>query len=148
MTRWQPLAMPGLPDGLVLFDGVCVLCSHWARFVIDRDPAVRFRFLAIQSVEGRALAIRLGISAEAPETNAVVLDSRVLFKSDAALGVLGSLPRWRWVRLLALLPRWLRNPVYDLVARNRYRLFGRSDTCMMPTPATRQHLWSGPLSLG
>jgi len=148
MARWQPVAMPGLPEGIVLFDGVCVLCSHWARFLIARDPEARFRLLAIQTEEGRVFAERLGISVDAPETNAVVLGGRVLFKSDAALAVLGRLPRWGWVRPLALLPRWFRHAAYDVVARNRYRLFGRTETCMMPTPSMQRHVWHGPLPLG
>lgn len=145
LSRWQPRPGSGLPEGLVLFDGVCVFCSRWVRFVIARDPAARFRFLPIQSAEGRAVAEGLGIAVDAPETNAVVLGGRALFKSDAALGVLGRLPRWGWVRACALTPRWLRDPIYDLVAGNRYRLFGRTDACMIPTPDMRRHMWRGPL---
>ena len=92
VRRWRPVPAPDLPDGLILFDGVCLLCSAWVRFVVRRDPAARFRFVAIQDAAGREMAARLGIDATEPETNAVVLGGRAFFKSDAALAVLGRLP--------------------------------------------------------
>lgn len=98
---------------------------------------MRFRFLSIQSDRGRGFAEATGISPDAPETNAVVLHGRFWFKSDAALTVLSQLPGTRWVRILKIVPRWIRDPAYDLIARNRYRLFGRSDVCMVPSPADR-----------
>ena len=137
MSRWSPQPAPDEPDGLILFDGVCVFCSRWVRFVIDRDPERRFSFLAIQSGRGRALAERFGIDPEAPQTNAVFLDGRIVFKSDAALTVLGALAATRPLGRLKVVPHWLRDPAYDLIARNRYRLFGRTDACMVPTPEER-----------
>ena len=137
MSRWSPQPAPDEPDGLILFDGVCVFCSRWVRFVIDRDPGRRFRFVAIQSEPGRILAARFGIDPEAPQTNAVVWDGRIFFKSDAALTVLGELAATRPLGWLKTVPRLLRDPVYDLIARNRYRIFGRADTCMIPAPEDR-----------
>ena len=137
MSRWAPVATPDLPDGLVLFDGVCVFCSRWVRFVIARDAAARFRFLPIQSERGRALAERLGVNPEAPETNVVVMDGRALMKSDAALSVLGVLKGVRWLGAFRHAPRWMRDPLYDLIARNRYAIFGRTVTCMVPGPEER-----------
>lgn len=137
MTRWSPQPAPDETDGLILFDGVCVFCSRWVRFVIDHDPEARFRFLPIQSEAGRALAGRYGIDPEAPQTNAVVLDGRIFFKSDAALTVLGALPKTRALAGLKAAPRFVRDPAYDLIARNRYAIFGRSDVCMVPSPADR-----------
>lgn len=126
-----------LPDGLVLFDGVCVLCSGWVQFITPRDAAKRFRFASIQGDYGRALSERLRIDPEAPTTNAVVLGGRVHFKSDSALAVLGELPGWRWTRGLRVVPKPLRDWLYDRVARNRYRLFGRHAACMVPTADIR-----------
>ena len=137
MSRWSPRPAGGEPDGLILFDGVCVFCSRWVRFVIARDAQRRFVFLPIQSDRGGALATRCGINPVGPETNAVVLDGQIWCKSDAALQVLGRLPGWGWVRALRCLPRALRDPVYDRVARNRYRLFGRTEACMIPSPHER-----------
>lgn len=137
MTRWSPQPVPDEPDGLILFDGVCVFCSRWVRFVIDRDPERRFSFLAIQSERGRVLAARYGIDPDAPQTNAVVWGGRITFKSDAALTVLGALAATRPLSLLKVVPRLLRDPAYDLIARNRYRIFGRTDACLVPTPEER-----------
>lgn len=137
MSRWSPQPAPDEPDGLILFDGVCVFCSRWVRFVIDRDPERRFRFVAIQSDRGRVLAARFGIDLDAPQTNAVVLGGRIFFKSDAALTVLSALQSTRPLRILRLAPRWLRDPAYDLIAQNRYRLFGRTEVCMIPSPDDR-----------
>lgn len=123
-----------MPDGLILFDGVCVLCSGWVQLVIARDTQERFRFVPVQSPYGNALAERFGISCDNPETNAVVFGGRAWFKSDAAITVLSSLPRLGWVRLLGAVPRPLRDWAYDLIARNRYRWFGQTESCMLPTP--------------
>jgi len=118
-------------DGVILYDGICIFCSRWVRFVATRDSAKRFRFTAIQSDYGRRLAQALGINAASPDTNAVVLSGQALFKSDAAIAVISSLPYWRWARALKLVPKPLRDAVYDLVARNRYRVFGTSSTCYL-----------------
>ncbi|MGY2052071.1 thiol-disulfide oxidoreductase DCC family protein [Methylobacterium sp. JK268] len=134
MPDWRPRPAAGLPAGLILYDGVCVLCSGWVRFVVARDPGGRWRFVPVQSRFGRDLAARFGIDPEAPETNAVLRDGRVHFKSDTVAAVLGDLPGWGWVRGLARLPRPLRDWAYDRVARNRYRLFGRHAACTLPPP--------------
>jgi predicted DCC family thiol-disulfide oxidoreductase YuxK len=131
---WLPMPIDGVPDGLILFDGVCVFCSRWVGFVIGRDRTMRFRFVTVQEPAGAALAVRLGIDPEMPETNAVILGGRAIFKSDAAIVVLSSLPGWGWARGLRLVPRRLRDGLYDFVARNRYHWFGRSETCLVPTP--------------
>lgn len=137
MSRWSPQPAPDEPDGLILFDGVCVFCSRWVRFVIERDPERRFRFLPIQSEQGRALAMRHGIDPEAPQTNAVVLDGRIHFKSDAALTVLGALRGTGVLAVLKAAPRLLRDRIYDLIAKNRYAIFGRTEACMVPSPEDR-----------
>ncbi|HEY0598560.1 thiol-disulfide oxidoreductase DCC family protein [Brevundimonas sp.] len=140
MSRWSPRDAQGEPQGLVLFDGVCGFCSRWVRFVINRDPEARFSFLPIQSERGRELAARFGIDPEAPQTNAVIWNGRIYFKSDAALTVLGQLPATRPLALLKSAPRIIRDPAYDLIARNRYRLFGRTETCMVPSANERARL--------
>lgn len=105
-----------------------------------RDPHARFRFVAIQGPGGRRLAQRLGIDPDAPQTNAVVVGGRAHFRSDAAIEVLRCLPGWRWVPMLRVVPRPVRDGLYGVVARNRYALFGRLDACMVPTPGLRRHL--------
>lgn len=138
MSRWSPQPAPQEADGLILFDGVCVFCSRWVRFVLARDRARRFRFMTIQSKAGRTLAVRHGIDPDAPQTNAVILDGRIFFKSDAALAVLGRLPGLQALAGLKTVPRALRDPLYDLIAKNRYAVFGRTETCMVPSPQDRE----------
>ena len=87
-------------DDVILYDGVCIFCSRWVRFVATRDTASRFRFTAIQSSYGTRLAQAFGIDADDPDTNAVVHGGVAYYKSDAALTVLSHLPRWRWTRAL------------------------------------------------
>jgi predicted DCC family thiol-disulfide oxidoreductase YuxK len=83
---------------------------------------------------GRDIATFLGIDPVAPATNVVILDGIAYFKSDSALAVLERLPGWRWTRMLKPCPRFLRDWIYDRIARNRYWLFGRTDHCIVPSP--------------
>ncbi len=130
MTLWPD-------DDVILFDGVCVFCSRWVRFVVARDRPARFRFTPIQSPYGTRLAQALGIDAGDPDTNAVIHGGVAYFKSDGALTVLSLLPGWGWVRVLFAVPRPLRDLVYNLVAKNRYRIFGKYDACIVPDAALR-----------
>jgi len=127
--QWDAIAAPDLKQDLILFDGDCVLCSHWAHVVHRRDAAHRFKFVAVQSPYGRALAARFHIDADAPQTNLVAREGHVYFKSDAALAALGALPGWRWTGVARIAPRPLRNWIYDVVATRRYAWFGRRDQC-------------------
>src|SRR5258708_22791362 len=72
--RWMPRSLDDVPDRLILFDGVCVLCCRWVRFVIERDASARFRFVAIQSTRGSALATRLAVDVASPETNVAIIN--------------------------------------------------------------------------
>lgn len=127
-------------DDIILYDGVCIFCSGWVRFVATRDTAKRFRFTQIQSDYGTRLARHFGIDPDDPDTNAVIHGGVAYFKSDAALTVLSLLPGWGWVRVLSAVPAALRNPVYNLIARNRYRIFGRSEVCMVPDAGLRERV--------
>jgi predicted DCC family thiol-disulfide oxidoreductase YuxK len=122
---------------VILYDGVCVFCSRWVRFVAARDTQRRFRFTAIQSGYGTHLAQAFGINPDDPDTNAVIHGGKAFFKSDAALTVLSNLPGWRWVRALRAIPKPLRDAVYNLVARNRYRIFGKYEACFVPDEELR-----------
>ncbi|MBL8530327.1 MAG: DUF393 domain-containing protein [Hyphomonadaceae bacterium] len=131
---WDAVAAPDLVQDLILFDGDCVLCSRWAHFVHRRDRAGRFRFVAVQSPYGGLLARRFGVNPQAPQTNLVVVNGSVRFKSDAALAILAALPGWGWARAARLAPKWLRDWLYDRVARNRYQVFGRRARCWAGDP--------------
>ena len=130
MTVWPD-------DDVILYDGVCVFCSRWIRFVAARDVNRRFRFTAIQSEYGTRLAKHFGIDPDDPDTNAVIHGGIARFKSDAALTVLSNLPGWSWARGLRAVPKPLRDAVYGLVARNRYRIFGKYEACFVPDAEMR-----------
>lgn len=138
--RWEAIAAPDVTQDLILFDGDCVLCSRAAHFVHVRDPAMRLKFVAIQSAFGRALAARFGIDADAPESNAAIIDGVAHFKADAALAVMAKLRGWRWTRVVKLAPRMMRNWAYDHIARNRYRWFGRRESCWVADAALKQRI--------
>jgi predicted DCC family thiol-disulfide oxidoreductase YuxK len=114
-----------------------VFCSRWIRFVAARDVERRFRFTAIQSGYGTRLAQAFGIDPDDPDTNAVIHGGVAYFKSDGALTVLSNLPGWRWVRGLRSVPKPLRDAVYNLVAHNRYRIFGKYEECFVPDASFR-----------
>jgi predicted DCC family thiol-disulfide oxidoreductase YuxK len=130
MNRWPD-------DDVILYDGVCVFCSRWIRYIATHDVSRRFRFTAIQSDYGTRLAQAFNIDPNDPDTNAVIHGGIAWFKSDGALTTLSLLPGWRWARVLLLIPRPIRDAVYNLVARNRYRIFGKYDECFVPDAAMR-----------
>ena len=129
------------PTTIILFDGVCNLCSGVVRFVIARDPHAHFRFAALQSDAARRACAEVGATPPAavdPDTIIVIADGRALERSDAALAIASRLPfPWPMCGVFRILPRGLRDWLYRVVARNRYRWFGKSDTCMVPTPELR-----------
>ncbi len=128
-------AVPAFPDDkpLVVFDGLCVLCSASARFVLRHDAAGRYRLTAAQSAVGQALYRHLGLSPDNYDTFLLVEDGRAFVKSDAALRVAGRLGLpWSLASVLRVLPAPWRDAVYDVVARNRYRIFGRRNVCFLP----------------
>ena len=120
------------PHGLILFDGVCVLCSRGCGFVSKRDRRGYFRFVPLQLAEGRPLAEQLGINPDRPGSFAFVVNGQAFVKSEAVLRIARELPRWQWTWLFHFIPRMIRDAIYDLVARNRYRWFGRRDACILP----------------
>ena len=134
------MRMTWLDDDVILYDGVCVFCSRWIRFVATRDTARRFRFTAIQSPYGAMLAQALDIDTHDPDTNAVIHGGVAHFKSDGALTVLSQLPGWGWAGGLRAIPKPLRDTVYNLVARNRYRIFGKYEACFVPDEGFRERV--------
>jgi predicted DCC family thiol-disulfide oxidoreductase YuxK len=118
---------------VLLFDGVCTLCNGFVRFVIERDPPGRFQFAPLQSEAASRL---LGAAPQPlPDSLVLVEDGRLFTRSTAALRVARGLRfPWPLAYVFVAVPRPLRDWVYDAVARNRYRWFGRRDVCMVPTP--------------
>jgi predicted DCC family thiol-disulfide oxidoreductase YuxK len=123
---------------IILFDGVCNLCAGVVRFVAPRDPAGRFRFAPLQSPVGRSLLERHGLPPDAVDTFVVIDGSRCLTQSDAVLALFTRLGApWSWLGWLRVVPSGVRNRIYAVVVRNRYRWFGRKESCMVPSPELR-----------
>ena len=123
-----PLSAPTLP--LVLYDGACGLCSRSVQAILRRDHAGHFHFTALQSPLGQ----RLLTEADLPTRNfdtLILIDAKgaVRLRSDAVLGILTALPRWRWTVVGWAIPRVLRDAVYAWIARRRHRLFPRPSAC-------------------
>jgi predicted DCC family thiol-disulfide oxidoreductase YuxK len=128
---------------IILYDGVCGLCSRLCQFVLARDSAGRFRFATLQGAVAAEILDRHGRDPRDLDTLYLVLapgqpGERLLRKSDAALWIVRQLGGpWRLSGALRIVPRAIRDLGYDLVARTRYRLFGRFDTCQLPDPRHR-----------
>ena len=121
---------------VIVFDGICVLCNGWVRFLLRRDRG-RYRFAAMQSESGRALLSAHGLDADDPSSFLLVEDGRAWTDTDAIARVLSSLGGvWRMAGLIGLFPRFLRDPFYRLIARNRYGWFGTT-ACTVPDPDQR-----------
>jgi len=132
------------PNPIILYDGVCGLCNRFVQFVLNRDHEDRFRFAALQSKFARDILERHQLNADALDTVYLVLDhrhpgERLLSKGDGVNAVLQELGGfWLiWARLLQLFPQPFRDWSYNLVARNRYRFFGRHEACPLPDPKDR-----------
>lgn len=120
---------------LIVFDNVCVLCSGFVKWVIAHDTQRQFRFTSAQGPLGQALYRGLDLDPTDFETNLVVMENRVYGKLDAFIEVASRLGGiWRAATMLRALPRPTRDWLYDRIARNRYRIFGRRETCWLPAP--------------
>lgn len=131
--------LPAGADKLVVYDGVCQLCDGTVKFLIARDPARVFHFVALQSAAAAPVLRAFGLSRDEALSSIVFVDARVAYrKSAAALRIATYLPApYRWLHAAACVPALLRDAVYDCVATHRYRIFGQSEDCMRPTADIR-----------
>ncbi|HHW4680112.1 MAG TPA: thiol-disulfide oxidoreductase DCC family protein [Xylella taiwanensis] len=124
---------------VIVFDGVCVLCGGWVRFLLRRDRKKRYRFATMQGAHGRVLLRAYGLDPEDPLSFLLVEDGKAWTDSDAVLRVLVGLGGfWRVAAWLRVFPRCWRDACYRWLARNRYRWFGRHAQCLLPEPAERE----------
>jgi predicted DCC family thiol-disulfide oxidoreductase YuxK len=120
---------------IVVFDSQCLLCNSWVRFLLPRDPKGTIQFASMQGATGQALLKRAGLPLDNLDTLLVVDGERSWQHTAAILRVLHTLGgAWRAFWIFWLIPAPLRDTLYRLAARNRYRLFGRSEQCLMPRP--------------
>ncbi len=121
---------------VIVFDGVCALCSRWVRFLLRFDRTDRYRFAAMQGVHGRHLLAAHGLDPDDPLSFLLVENGKAHTDTDAIMRVLAGLGGpWKLAMLARVLPRPLRDRAYRGLARNRYRWFGRHEACYLPTPA-------------
>jgi predicted DCC family thiol-disulfide oxidoreductase YuxK len=127
-----------MPSDLVIFDGVCHLCARSVKFILDHESKPTLRFVPLQSPAGARMMRKLGLSADDAKTFVLVVDGRAYVKSQAAIRVAQYLRSpWTALGVIRVFPRAFRDWGYDVIARNRYRWFGRADSCMVPTPELR-----------
>lgn len=118
---------------IILFDGVCNLCNGTVSFILSRDPSGYFQFATTQSQVAANLVQQHGITHSLDETLVLIDGANVLYRSEAVLRIASRLESpWRWLTLFRWLPVGFRDWVYDRIARNRYRWFGRRQVCMSP----------------
>jgi predicted DCC family thiol-disulfide oxidoreductase YuxK len=120
---------------IVLFDGVCNLCTWSVQFILQRDPRGYFKFSSMQSESGRKLMEDHGVPSENMDTFVLIDGGKCLTRSDAVIEVAKHLSgRWSLLRVLSAIPKPIRDWGYAIIANNRYRWFGKQNTCMLPSP--------------
>jgi predicted DCC family thiol-disulfide oxidoreductase YuxK len=120
---------------IIVFDAQCLLCNAWVQFLLRHDQRAVFRFASIQGAAGGALLQKSGLRIEGLQTLLLVDGDRVWQHTAAIIRVLHALGwPWRAAWIVWLVPAPLRDAIYRWFARNRYRVFGRSETCLVPRP--------------
>jgi len=123
---------------IILFDGVCNFCNASINFIIRQDKGKIFRFATLQSETGQQILRQNNLPTEEFGSFVLVDNGDVFLKSTAALKVYNKLPwYWKWTQIGWIAPKFLRDAVYNLIAKNRYKWFGKKDSCMIPTPEVR-----------
>lgn len=124
---------------VVLFDGVCNFCNGTVHFIIRQDKKNIFKFAPLQSPKGQELVQQYLLPANKTDSIILIENGVAYTKSTAALKLANRFPwYWKWTQLLWIVPAFLRNAVYDLIAQNRYKWFGKKDECMIPTGKTKE----------
>jgi predicted DCC family thiol-disulfide oxidoreductase YuxK len=120
---------------ILLFDGVCNLCNGAVKFIIAQDPKGKYAFASLQSAVGEALLRRHNLPTQHIDTVVLVEEGKVYTRSSAGLRVAKGLGGvWTLLYVFMVVPKPIRDAVYDFIARNRYRWFGRQESCMLPSP--------------
>lgn len=124
---------------IILFDGVCNFCNYWVNFILKRDHKNLFLFAALQSKAGQELLTNFNLSTTDFDTFILINGESFLTKSDAAISIASSLSGWPKVLLIGkIIPRFLRNFIYDLIAKSRYKIFGKRESCRVPTKEEKE----------
>lgn len=130
-----------LPDNLIVFDGVCVMCSAFAKWIVRADSSGKFSFVTAQSPLGQRLLAAHGLRVDDFDSNLVIIDGKPLIRLDGMIAVCAALGwPWRALRILWLLPQPLRDWLYERLARNRYSIFGKKESCDISDRGVRERL--------
>jgi len=122
-------------DPILLFDGVCTLCNGFIKEVIIRDTQGKIRYASLQSKAGQELLKKVKLTDFSLDTVVLIEADKVYTKSDVALRIFRYLDGgWPYLYHLSIIPKFIRDTIYDIIARNRYNWFGKRDTCMVPKP--------------
>ncbi len=128
-----------MDQAIVLFDGVCNFCNAGINFVMDRDPEKRIRFAPLQSEAGQRLLKKFNLSPTALDTLILIEGEKSYTKSAAALRIAKRLQGlWPLLYIFIVVPPFIRDAVYDFIARNRYKWFGKTEACRVPTPELKE----------
>ena len=120
---------------IILFDGVCNLCNGAINFIIKHDPSAQFKFASLQGETGQRLLKKHQINSAETDSIVLVEGDTVSVKSSAALRIAKYLNKgYPLLFGFMIVPKFIRNAIYDYIARNRYKWFGKKDSCMIPTP--------------
>lgn len=124
---------------IIMFDGVCNLCNRMVQFIIRHDPYARFYFVSLQSENGRLLLKQAGVPATKFNSVVYLNEERYFLRSTAILHILRDLGGgWRLLYIFMAVPRFIRDAVYDTVARMRYRIWGKRPECIIPSEDIRE----------
>lgn len=123
---------------VIIFDGICNFCNFWVNFILDRDKKNTFLFSAVQSDSAKTLLKKYNRDSEDIDTFILITDKGCFERSTAGLLVLKELSGlWKFLFALIIIPKIIRDPVYNVIAKNRYKFFGKSEACRIPTPDER-----------
>ena len=128
-----------IENPIVLFDGVCNYCNSMVNFIIRQDKKKKFRFAALQSEAGQQLLKENDLPSGNFDSFILISQQKIYQRSSAALRLYNQLPwYWKWTQLFWIFPRIFRDWVYGIIAKNRYRWFGKKDQCMIPTQEVKE----------
>ncbi len=131
---------------IILFDGICHLCNGFVQFVIARDKRNVFTFGMLQSPEAQRLLAPFHFDTAELSTVVLLHNGNIFTRSTAALKILRELRGWGWAYGFIILPSFLRDGIYNIVAKYRYNIFGKRDSCMVPTPELQAKFIDEPRS--
>jgi len=118
---------------VILFDGVCNLCSSSVQFILKRDKEKKFLFASLQSVYGQKILKDFNLPTDTFNSFILYENGKIFTRSTAALKMFSQLKNWGWVKIFWIVPKFIRDAVYNLIAKNRYKWFGKKEECWLPT---------------